>query len=72
MERAVADDPADVGRGPVVAGLDEEVVEELLDVLLDDGALAGEHGQERAQRLALVGVAHAVDGRQKARRAPRG
>ena len=29
-------------------------------------AFAGEHAEQRAQRLALVGVAHAVDRRQQA------
>ena len=65
VQRPVADQAADVGRRPVGAGLDELVVVELLDVLLDDGRLLGDHAEQLAQREALVGVAEPVDRRQQ-------
>ena len=71
VQRPVADQVADIGRHPVGAGLDELVVVELLDVLLERGELLGEGRDQRAQRLALLGVAQAVDRRQQARRGAR-
>ena len=65
VQRPIADQAADVGRCPVGAGLDELVVVELLDVLLDDGRLLGDHAQQLPKREALLGVADAVDGRQQ-------
>ena len=64
-QRVVADEVADVGDDPRAAGLDEEVVVELRDVVLDDVDLLGDDPQQRAQDVALVGVLVAVDGRQQ-------
>ena len=59
MQRAVADQVADVGRDPVGAGLDELVVVELLDPLGDHVDLVADHLDELAQHAVLLGVADA-------------
>ena len=65
VDGPVADQVADVGHHPVLAGLDEPVLVELGDVVFDDVHLLGDHLQQGAQRIALLGVAQAVDGRQQ-------
>jgi hypothetical protein len=49
------------GTTPVLRGLDEPVVVELVDVVFDHIDLLGDHVQQRLQRVALVGIAHAMD-----------
>ena len=65
VQRPVADEVADVGRDPVGARLDELVVVGLLEALREHVDLVGEHVEQLAQHAALLGVAHAVDGRQQ-------
>ena len=64
-DRPHAEQIADVRHDPFVAGLDEPVVVEDRDVLLDALELALDHAEQRAQRLALIGVAQAVDRREE-------
>ena len=52
-ERPVADQVTDVGHDPVLAGLDEPVVVELVDVVLDQIDLLADDAQQGAQRVAL-------------------
>jgi hypothetical protein len=54
-----ADQVAEVGNGPVGAGLDEPVIVELLQVSLNDVGLFRDHREQGAQRLARLGVAPA-------------
>ena len=63
VHRLVADQLADIGDDPVLAGLDEPVVVELADILLDEVHLLGDDAQQGAQRVALIDVAHPVNGR---------
>ena len=72
VQRAVADQVADVRHHPRRAGLDELVVVELLEALLEHGDLLGERGEQRLQRALLGrdragdgGVPQPVDGRQE-------
>ena len=65
MNRPVADEVADVGHRPVLAGLDKPVLVELGDVLLDDVYLLADDPQQRLERLTLLRVALAVDGREE-------
>ena len=65
MHKLIADQIADVRHDPILRRLDEPVVVELANVLLDDGDLLADDGQQRLERVALVGVADAVDGRQQ-------
>ena len=59
-DRPYAQQVAQVGHDPLVAGLDEPVVVEAADVGFDAFQLGLDDAQQRAQRLALVGVAQAV------------
>ena len=65
VEPPHAEQFADVGDDPGVAGLDEPVLVELLDVALDELALALEDVQQRLERVAVLDVAGAVDRRQQ-------
>src|SRR5205085_6191617 len=56
---------AEVRQHPRRGRLDELVVVELLQVLLEDRDLVGDHLEERGERLALLGVPDAVDRRQE-------
>ena len=60
LQQLGADQRAQVGHDPLVAGLDEEVVPEVVEVGAQRGRLAPDHGQEREQRVALLGVVDAV------------
>ena len=53
------------GRDPLGARLDELVVVELLEVLVERCRARAQSRQQRAQRLAVLRVAHAVDRRQQ-------
>ena len=65
MHRLVADQIADIGRHPVVAGLDKPVVVEACDILLDHVDLLVDHAQQRPQRITPLGITHAMhDGQQ--------
>ena len=52
MQRLIADEVADIGDGPVGAGLDELVVVELGEILLHRRELAGKDRQQGLQRSA--------------------
>ena len=65
LHRAIADQVADVRHDPVFAGLDEPVLVELRDIVLDDIHLLADDPQQRAQRIVVLRIAHAVhDGQQ--------
>ncbi len=64
-QQAVAEQVAEVRHHPVVAGFNEPVFVQPRDVLLQHVGLGSQHAQEIAQRVALVGIAHAVDHRQQ-------
>jgi hypothetical protein len=53
---------ADVRDHPVGAGLDEEVVPQVIEVAADRGHLAGDHAEEGLKRPALLGVVDPVVG----------
>ena len=61
VQRAVADQIADVRRDPVRASFDEMVVVTLLQIFLYHGHLFGDDRQQRAQGLALFHVADTRD-----------
>ena len=61
MQRPVANQVADIGGHPMIAGLDELVVVELLDILFERLELRRDQRDQRAQRVALLLVANAVD-----------
>ena len=72
VQALVADEVADIGHGPVGAGLDEQVVVELLQAFPGHRDLLGQHADQlferpalQAQGLRKLGVADAVDGRQQ-------
>ncbi|MEZ4612654.1 MAG: hypothetical protein R2838_20830 [Caldilineaceae bacterium] len=65
VERPVADQVADVGHDPRRAGLDEEIVVHLVQILGHHLGLLGQHDHEIAQRIAAFGVAQPVDGREQ-------
>ena len=69
VQRAVAEQVADVRRHPLRAGLDELVVVELLEVLLEDRDLAGDDVEQLAQLVlrtaGALRVADAIDRRQE-------
>ena len=56
-QRPGPDQVADIGHGPVLAGLDEPVVVELIGVALDQLELPRQDLHQRQQRAPLVGVA---------------
>ena len=67
IHRPVADQVADIGYDPVGAGLDELIVVQLRQILVQNRDLCGDRGQQRAQRTAVLGVAHPIDGGQQPR-----
>ncbi len=60
VQQIVADEIADVSDHPRLAGLDEEVVPQLLDVRLHEIGLRVDQAQERAQRVILLHIAFAI------------
>jgi hypothetical protein len=63
--RLKAEEVGQIGNYPWLAGLDEPVVVETIDVPLDDRDLLRDHLQQRPQRLVALGVAQPVDSRQQ-------
>ena len=61
VQRLVAGQFPQVRHQPVLAGLDEPVVVELVDGVGQDLALLLEHGEQAAQRVPGVGIAPLVD-----------
>ena len=61
MERPVADQVTDVGRDPVLTGLDELVVVELFDAFLERLEFVRKHADQCPQRPALLDVTDALD-----------
>src|SRR5215472_4120002 len=65
VNRVATHEVADVGDDPLRAGFDEGIVVKLLDVFFENGCLLGNDGTKREQRLAVLGIAYAIDGRQE-------
>ena len=65
MEGAISDQPTDIGSYPVSAGLDKEIIVELVDIFLDHRGLLGQHPHELPQLLARFGVPDTIDRRQQ-------
>jgi len=65
MERADAKQVANVRDNPLLASFNEPVFVEAEDVEFDRIVLSLDQTEERAQRLTLIGVAQAIDGRQQ-------
>jgi hypothetical protein len=61
-QAAGADQLGEVGDGPGLAGFDEEIVVKAVEIVFEDAGLLGEDRDQRAERVALLGVADAVDG----------
>ena len=62
--RTEAEQIGDIRHRPVVGGLDEPVVVQMRDIVFDHIHLFGDRAQQRLQRIAVFGVADAVDRRQ--------
>lgn len=65
VHKLVADQVADVRHHPIFAGLNEPILVKLRDVVLDHVHLLADHAQQRAQRIALVRVARAINNGQQ-------
>ena len=65
VQQVVGDQVTEVGHDPCLAGLDEEVVPEPVDVLAQDLGLLADHPQQRLQRPALLGVLEPVQRREQ-------
>jgi len=65
VKRAISDGPPDIGRRPIRAGLDEEIVEKLCDTFFHRGTFARQHRHQLLQRRVLVGIPQPVQCRQK-------
>ena len=72
MTDLIADQVTQIGDDPVLAGLDEPVLVEPVDIALDDVDLFGDHLQKRAERKPQFGVALAMDNGQQVEEAVRG
>ena len=55
VDRLIADQVADIGNDPVGAGLDEQIVVELVEIVLHDRELLADKRQKRQQRAAGLG-----------------
>ena len=62
LDRRDAEQIANIGHHPRLAGLDEPVVVELVDVPLDGGEFGVDDGQQRPERAVVLGVAGSVEG----------
>ena len=65
MDRAIADQVADIGQHPFGTGLDEGIIVEPRRILLEDTRRLGQHAQELPQRIALRRIACPMDSRQQ-------
>src|SRR5436190_15636402 len=60
-----ADQVADIGQRPGCAGLGKLIIVELCQILLENAGLLGHDAEQCLQRLALLGIADAIDRRQQ-------
>src|SRR5262249_33592533 len=65
VQRAIADQIAEVRHDPIRAGFDELVVVKLRQIFFEHARLIGDDGQQRLERLASLGVPGAINRRQQ-------
>src|SRR5262245_4672571 len=65
MQRAIADQVADVGEHPRRAGFDEQVVVKLVEIFLENPNLFGDEIKQLPKRFALFRVTDAMDCREQ-------
>ena len=65
VQRNVADQVADVRHDPALAGLDEEVVPELLRVVAQRVGFARDEPEQRPQLIACCRIGDAIERRQQ-------
>jgi len=61
VQRASAQEVADIGHDPFGTGFDEEVVIEVGDVVFDDTSLLGNDAEQRSEHVTVLGIAATIN-----------